>query len=117
MAVPQAEITQPIRDLAPPFTERSFGLGIRHEDGLLGGVISPPWKVRLSGRRLPFWWYVTPDAVGRSLGRAGAGSATSRTRTRLRRPATAEAFALGGHLAAFLRSQFAGQATSNSIRL
>jgi hypothetical protein len=59
-------------------------------------------------------WYVAPDAVCRSLGRAGAGSATARTRTRLQRPAAAELFAPGGHLAAFLLGQSAGQATSGN---
>jgi hypothetical protein len=111
--------------LSPPFTDHGFSLGIPHDDRLLGRVTFAPWIVRLPrGRTLRRHRdrsyrcrSIAPDAVRRSLGRAGAGSATARATTMLQRPAAAELFAPGSHLAAVLPGQFAGQVTSNPIRL
>jgi hypothetical protein len=110
--------------VAPSFTERSFGLGIVHNDGLLGRVIFPPWifALRLHGLG-PLWrrrrrprccLSVAPHAVRCSLSRASARSVTSRTGTRLERPATAEPFALSGHPSGLPAAQFAGQLISLS---
>jgi len=109
-ALLRAEIRQPIRGCRPTLHRARLRLGhpsrrqtswwrdISTSDSALCG------RQNLGGHRdRPHrCWYGAPDAVCRSLDRAGAGSATARTRTRLQRPAAAELFAPGGNLAAFL---------------